>query len=331
MNTLPKLIAMLAIGIAGLLSGYGAAAQTDATPMATPATVSTAAVFLQVANSGTEADRLVGATTDIATAVEIHETANAGGVMQMRPLVDGLEIPAGETVLLEPGGFHLMLVGINEDLVAGSNFELTLAFETAGDVKVTVPVFASLSAAIAAELPEPVVAGSITVSSVWSRQAPAMGMGAGSMHGQATAAAATPEPAASTGAVFLTIQNTGDTADTLLGATSEMAGVIEIHETVAEGGVMQMRPLEDGLVLDPGATVELAPGGYHLMMVGLAGDLLPSERFEVALEFEVAGQVTVEALIVMGNVKPAEGVAEPVQAGDLVISDVWSRAAPAMS
>lgn len=62
------------------------------------------------------------------------------GAMTMRELTDGLELPAGETIALEPGGYHIMLLDLVEPLVEGDSFELTLSFETAGEVTVTVDV-----------------------------------------------------------------------------------------------------------------------------------------------------------------------------------------------
>ncbi|MCC6945739.1 MAG: copper chaperone PCu(A)C [Thermomicrobiales bacterium] len=137
--------------------------------------------------------------------------------------------------------------------------------------------------------------------------------------------------AMSTGAAYMTIANNGDSADRLVAVETDAAGVAEIHEVADVSGVMTMRPLDDGLEIPAGESVELMPGGYHVMMIGLTGDLMPGETFDLTLTFEHAGDVTVTAQIVMGNEKPAEGMAEPVNAGDITVSDVWSRGAPAMS
>ena len=92
--------------------------------------------FFTITNTGTEADRLVSATTDIAREAQIHEMAMEGDVMKMRQLKDGLEIPAGETVALEPGGFHLMFMGLNGTIKEGDVVPVTLTFEKAGTVVV---------------------------------------------------------------------------------------------------------------------------------------------------------------------------------------------------
>ena len=92
--------------------------------------------FLTIINTGAEADRLVSVTTDIAKEAQIHEMAMEGDVMKMRQLKDGLEIPAGESVALEPGGFHLMFMGLNGAIKEGDVVPVTLTFEKAGTVSV---------------------------------------------------------------------------------------------------------------------------------------------------------------------------------------------------
>lgn len=96
--------------------------------------------FLSIENTGTEADRLVSATSSVAKDTQIHEMAMEGDVMKMRALTDGLEIPAGETITLAPGGFHLMFLGLNQAFVEGETVTVTLTFEKAGTVDVVLPV-----------------------------------------------------------------------------------------------------------------------------------------------------------------------------------------------
>jgi copper(I)-binding protein len=98
------------------------------------------AAYLEVVNETGQADALVGAISPAAGTVELHETsADAGGQMAMHP-VERIELPAGGRVALEPGGLHVMLIGLTADLVAGEEIELTLDFEHAPDmiVKATV-------------------------------------------------------------------------------------------------------------------------------------------------------------------------------------------------
>lgn len=88
--------------------------------------------FLQITNGGLEDDRLIAVSTPIAGRAEIHEMAMQGDTMKMRQIAQGLPIPAGATVSLEPGGFHLMFMGLEGPLVEGEKFEATLVFEKAG-------------------------------------------------------------------------------------------------------------------------------------------------------------------------------------------------------
>ncbi len=103
---------------------------------ATPASASVGAGYLVITNKGPSADRLLSFKTDLSGQPEIHEMSNEGGVMKMRPLAKGLVIPAGETVKLEPGGYHLMLMQLKQPLTAGQRYKATLVFEKAGTVEV---------------------------------------------------------------------------------------------------------------------------------------------------------------------------------------------------
>ncbi|OSP56138.1 DUF1775 domain-containing protein [Pseudoruegeria sp. SK021] len=96
--------------------------------------------FLSIANAGAQDDRLIGVAADVAGRAEIHEMAMDGDVMKMRKLDDGLLVPAGGTVVLKPGGLHLMMMDLTQPLVEGETVAVTLTFETAGEVIVTLPV-----------------------------------------------------------------------------------------------------------------------------------------------------------------------------------------------
>ncbi len=89
--------------------------------------------------SGT-ADRFTAFTTPSAARPEIHTMSTEGGVMRMRPLPDGLALPAGETVVLRPGAEHLMLIDLAQPLRAGDSIPLTLTFETAPALTVNAEV-----------------------------------------------------------------------------------------------------------------------------------------------------------------------------------------------
>ncbi len=99
----------------------------------------TGAGFLTLRNAGTAPDRLVSARAEIARTVELHTHTNDNGVMRMRP-VPGIDVPAGGEVLLRPGGFHIMLIGLTAPLRLGTTVPVTLVFERAGEVRVDLPV-----------------------------------------------------------------------------------------------------------------------------------------------------------------------------------------------
>lgn len=103
---------------------------------AVPAGASVAGGYFVVVNHGSTPDRLVSITSDISDKAELHEMAVKDGVMTMRPVEGGVEIPAGGRLELSPGGYHLMFMGLRQVPKAGENFAATLTFEKAGPVKV---------------------------------------------------------------------------------------------------------------------------------------------------------------------------------------------------
>lgn len=96
--------------------------------------------YLTITNTGSEPDRLVSVTSDAAGKVEVHRMEMANDVMTMRAVEGGLEIPAGATVRLEPGGVHLMFMRVAEPFAEGGSVPLVLSFEKAGEVEVSLPV-----------------------------------------------------------------------------------------------------------------------------------------------------------------------------------------------
>jgi copper(I)-binding protein len=92
---------------------------------------------------------------------------------------------------------------------------------------------------------------------------------------------------------YLTIENKGSVADKLLSASTEAAKKIEIHEMAVTDGVMTMRPVERGLMIEARHAVKFAPGGLHLMIVGLVTPLVQGNKLPVMLTFEKAGEIAV--------------------------------------
>jgi copper(I)-binding protein len=112
---------------------------------ATPGRAPTGAAYLVLVNQGRDSDRLIGASSPVATKVELHESAGAqasghsGHVVEMRPLAE-IEVKPGQRIVLRPNATHVMLVGLKEPLKEGASFPLLLRFAKAGTVTIQVPV-----------------------------------------------------------------------------------------------------------------------------------------------------------------------------------------------
>lgn len=99
------------------------------------------AAFMILHNDGEEDDRLVAASADVAKRVELHtHIADENGVMKMREVEGGIDVPAGGMTVLKRGGLHVMFMGLTAPMEQGAVFPLTLSFEKAGDIVVEVPV-----------------------------------------------------------------------------------------------------------------------------------------------------------------------------------------------
>ena len=96
--------------------------------------------FVTITNNGASDDRLIAAASPAAGEVQLHEMAMEGDVMKMRELPEGIPVPAGETVSLQPGGLHMMFMQLTGPLVEGTRFPVTLTFEKAGTVTVELSV-----------------------------------------------------------------------------------------------------------------------------------------------------------------------------------------------
>jgi copper(I)-binding protein len=96
--------------------------------------------YVTITNTGDTADRLIAVSTPAADIGQVHEMGMEGDVMKMRELPDGVVIPAGETVTLEPGGVHLMFMGLKQAFVEGETITVFLTFEHAGSIELDLPV-----------------------------------------------------------------------------------------------------------------------------------------------------------------------------------------------
>ena len=132
-----------------------------------------------------------------------------------------------------------------------------------------------------------VKAGDLVISQAWSSAAP---------------------KGAETGGGYLTIENKGSAPDRLIGGSTDVAGSVQIHGMPTEGGVMRMRPLENGVTIEPSKMVKHAPRGYHLMMMDLKQPLQRGDKVPVTLEFEKAGRATISLDVeAVGAQGPAGG------------------------
>jgi len=113
-------------------------------------------------------------------------------------------------------------------------------------------------------------------------------------------------PGARVAAAYLQLRNTGKTLITLVSATSPVCENVELHTMSMDGGVMRMRQITDGIAIQPGGTASLAPGGMHLMLMGLRQQLTPGTEVAITLTFDGA---------------PAQTLKFPVQAAGKTTGD----------
>ena len=132
-------------------------------------------VSLFIRNEGSAEDRLVGGHSPVARRIEVHRTRLVQGRPEMQVNPDGLTIPANEALVLEPGASHLMLLGLQANLVQGQTFPLTLRFAHAGEVTVTARVRRRVDAAGLTPIP-PTSVGDLSISLASALPAPATTM-----------------------------------------------------------------------------------------------------------------------------------------------------------
>ncbi len=145
---LARLALIVTLGAAiGLLVACGGGAQgpsvtvSDAWARSSPTADGNSAIYMTIKNAGSEADALVKAATSVSNVTEIHEMIMENQVMKMRPVAgQRLDIPAGGNVELKPGGVHLMLIGLKQQLKPGDKVDVTLTFEKSGDKTVQAEV-----------------------------------------------------------------------------------------------------------------------------------------------------------------------------------------------
>lgn len=228
------------------------------------------AVYLAMANAGGIGVRLIAAESPLVPVVEIHETLMSGDVMSMQPVEGGIDVLAGEVVWLEPGALHIMLMGLTEPLIEGEAVPLTLTYLSLDDAGQPTgdPWTIELAAPVMNEAPVP---SDFVFSGVWAR----------------------PADAGTTSAAYFNLLNVGGAEDTLIGASTDVAGLVEIHTMIMNGEVMEMRPLEGGLTVAPGDIAVLEPGGIHVMLMNLPDALEEGTAFSLTLHFASGADITI--------------------------------------
>lgn len=116
---------------------------------------------------------------------------------------------------------------------------------------------------------------------------------------------------ATVAAGYMKITNTGTTPDRLIGGSSDVAPTFEVHEMTMEKDVAKMRPVKGGLEIKPGDTVELKPGSFHIMFVGLKKPLAAGDHVKATLTFEKAGKVDIEYDVRAMGASPGDKGAMP--------------------
>jgi copper(I)-binding protein len=168
----------------------------------------------------------------------------------------------------------------------------------------------SLCAACGPGMPGGAAVGpKVRVENVWSRPAsalvtmtsmdttPAM-TGTASMTDTAGGGTTpTDHPPRGNGAVYFTVVNEGGAPDRIMRAQTDVAESVELHVSRLDNGVMKMEPVAGGVEVAAGGKVELKPGSYHVMLMGLKQDLKPGDRFPVTVELEKSGALKVEAIV----------------------------------
>lgn len=150
-------------------------------------------------------------------------------------------------------------------------------------------ITAAFLLAAAPALAEDTKAGDITIEEAWTRATP---------------------PGAEVGGAYLTLSNEGESDDRLLSATTPIAGQVEIHSMNMTDGVMRMRRLPDGVAIPAGETVKLAPGGMHIMLMGLKEPITQDKQVPLTLHFEKGGKIELELVV-----SPIGASAPPQQQG----------------
>ncbi|WP_263078249.1 copper chaperone PCu(A)C [Endozoicomonas sp. Mp262] len=217
--------------------------------------------YITLINGKQESIELTGAavSSDIAARVELHGHSIKDGMVKMYE-VKGLDLPPGKPVKLEPGGYHVMLMGLKQGLEPGTEVDVKLSFSNGETLAVSMPVKAMQNV----QMERRAVSdnNALDISNISVRAA---------------------MPGMDTSAAYMTIDNQGEEVLSLVSASSPLARKTELHTTVMENGTMKMKHIP-ALEIKPGDRAVLKPGGHHIMLMGLKETI--KEGSEVPLELK---------------------------------------------
>ena len=235
---------------------------TDELIRTMPVVSGNSAGYLTLLNKDSKPVRLESVDSDLAARTEIHGHSRKDGMMKMFKVSDGLELPPGQAVKLESGGYHIMFMGLKAELKKGDAVDVTLHFSDGDAIDVKMPVKSLLGE-----------------SRVQLK------------NGSARATV----PGMSTSAAYFTIHNGDKQSVRLTGVESSVAKRTELHTTVMNNGMMRMQEVEQ-LDIPAGEHVELKPGGYHVMLMGLKHQIKAGETVPVTLSFSNGEKITIKAM-----------------------------------
>ncbi len=236
----------------------------------------TSAAYMLLSNGTAQDDALIGASSNVAAAVEVHlSKMGDDGTMQMIPQ-ESVALPAGGELELKPGSYHIMLIGLVKDLNVGDEITVTLNFENAEDVTLTIPVkeAADMGGSGMDVNSMDMGASTISIEGAWGRLSPKV---------------------ATAGAFYMVIKNSDSEADKLTGASSEACNTVELHESyLTPEGAMGMRAVEGGYIEIPAnGMTELKVGGLHIMCIDKKDEFFAvGSMIDVTLQFENAGEIS---------------------------------------
>ena len=243
-SSLPALAADYSVGPIGIDAPFA---------RSSPKIANAGAGFMVLRNGGAQADRLLAATADVSRTVELHTVVRDGDMMTMKQ-VEAIDLPAGATVELKPGSFHVMFMNLHAPLQEGASFPLKLKFEKAGEVSVTMPVkgMAAMPMAAAGHMPA---------------------------HGGASAAALPPGDVVVMAAGPLA-KAMGEAKDRFTAATGSSVGLASGHSPDHAKQLLSGAPADLYVGADGPWVKELADGGK--LVAGTVGPLLGNALVLVA-------------------------------------------------